>query len=72
MHWFKDVGQAEIYTGKPLVPQPSDSDIELAIDKLKSHISPSTDEISAEVFKAGSRKICFEIHKMITSIWKKE
>ena len=32
---FKDVGQAEIHTAEPLVPQPSASVVELAIDKLK-------------------------------------
>jgi len=43
MLWVKVVGKADIYKEEPLVPQPRDSDIELAIDKLRSHISPSTD-----------------------------
>jgi len=30
------------------------------------------DQISAELIKAGGRTICLEIHKLITSIWKKE
>jgi len=71
-HGFKDVGQAEIHTAEPLVPEPSASDIELAIDKLKSHKSPGIDQIPAELIKAGGRTICLEIHKFITSIWKKE
>ena len=45
---------------------------ELAIDKLESHKSPGIDEIPAELIKAGGRTICLEIHKLITSIWKKE
>jgi len=49
-----------------------DVEVELAIDKLKSHKSPGTDQIPAELIKAGGRKICLEIHKLITSIWKKE
>ena len=43
-----------------------------AIDKLKSHKSQGIDEIPAELIKAGGGTICFEIHKLITSTWKKE
>ena len=52
--------------------QPSAAEVELAIDKLKSYKSPGIDQIPAELIKAGGRKICLEIHKLITSIWKKE
>ena len=38
----------------------------------KSHKSPGIDQIPAEMIKAGGRTICLEIHKLITSIWKKE
>jgi len=38
-----DVGQVEIHTAEPLVPEPSASEVELAIDKLKSHKSPGID-----------------------------
>ena len=69
-HGFKDVGQAEIHTAEPLVPEPSASEFELAIDKLKSHKSPGIDQIPAEEIKAGGREICLEIHKLISSIWK--
>ena len=48
------------------------SEVELAIDKLKSHKLPGIDQIPAELIKAGGRTICLEIHKLITSIWKKE
>ena len=37
VHGVKDVGQAEIHTAEPLVPEPSASEFGLAIDKLKSH-----------------------------------
>jgi len=72
VHGVKDVGQAEIHTAEPLIPEPSASEIELAIDKLKSHKSPGTDQIPAELITAGGRTICLEIHKLITSLWKKE
>ena len=72
MHGVKDVGQAEIHTEEPLVPEPSASEVELAINKLKSHKLPGIDQILAELIKAGGRTICLEIHKLITSIWKKD
>ena len=65
-------GQAEIHAAEPLVPEPSASEVELAIDKLKSQNSPGIDQIQAELIKAGGRTICLEIHELITSIWKKE
>jgi len=72
VHGVKDVGRAEVHTAELLVCEPSASEIKLAIDKLKSHKSPSIDQISAELIKVGGRTICLEIHKLITSIWKKE
>ena len=72
MYGVKDVGQAEIHTAEPLVPEPSASEVELAIYKLKSHKLPGTDQIPTELIKAGGRTICLEIHKLITSIWKKQ
>jgi len=44
----------------------------LAIGKLKSHTPPGIDEIPTELIKSGGGKICGEIHKLITSIWKKD
>ena len=53
VHGFKDIGQTELHTAEPLVPDPSASEVELAIDKLKSHKSPGVDEIRVEVIKVG-------------------
>jgi len=72
VHGVKDVGQAEIHTAEPLVPEPSAAEIELAISKLKSHKSPVIGQILAELIKAGGTTTCFEIYKFITSVWKKE
>jgi hypothetical protein len=72
VHWVKEVGQAEIHAAEPIVPEPSASEFEVVIDKLKSHKSPGIDQILAELFKAGGRTIFLEVHKLITSIWKKE
>ena len=68
VHGVKDVGRVEIPTAESLVPEPSAFEVELAIDKLKSHKSPGIDEIKAELIKAGDGTICLEIHKLITSI----
>jgi hypothetical protein len=67
-HGVKDGGQTEIHTAGPLVTDPSASEFQLAVDKLKCHKSPGIDQIPAELIKVGGRTICFEIHKLITSI----
>jgi hypothetical protein len=72
VHGVKDVGQAEIHTPEQLIPEPSASEVELDINKLKSRKSPGINQIPAEMIKARSRTISLEIHKLITSIWKKE
>jgi hypothetical protein len=72
VHGVSDVRQAEIHTAEPLVPEPSALDVELAIEKLKSHNSPGIDQIPAELIKAGGRTIRCAIHKLIIAIWNKE
>ena len=62
---------AEIHTAEPLVPEPSDFEVQLAIEKLKSHKSPGIDQIPEELIKAGIRTIRFAIYKLIISIWNK-
>ena len=71
VHGAKELRQAEIHTAEPLVPEPSDFEVELAIEKLKSHKSPGIDQIPAELIKAGGRTIRCAIHKLM-SIWIKE
>jgi hypothetical protein len=46
--------------------------VEIAIGKLKSYKSPGTDQIPAELIKAGGETLYSEIHKFICSIWNKE
>jgi hypothetical protein len=55
---FERVGgirQREIQTAEPFVPEPSISDVEVAIGKMKSYKSPGTDQIPAEIFKVGEK-----------------
>jgi hypothetical protein len=72
VHGANDVIQREIHTAEPLVPEPSVNEFELAIEKLKNHVSPGIVQIPAELIKAGGRIIRCEIHKLIISIWNKE
>jgi hypothetical protein len=72
VHGVNEVRQAETQTAEPLVPEPSVIEVELAIEKLRSQKSPGIDQIQAELIKAGGRTICYEIHKLIISIWNKE
>ena len=64
--------QTETHTAEPLVPEPSTLEVQLVIEKLKSHKSPGIDQIPAELIKAGGRTISYEIHKLIIAIWTKE
>ena len=72
VHGVNGVRQTEKHTAEPLVPEPSASDVEFAIEKLISHKSQGTDQIPAELIKAGGKTIRCEIHKIIISIWNKE
>jgi hypothetical protein len=72
VHGVKGVGQAELHTAETLISDPSAYEVELNIDMLKSHKSPGIDQIPAELIKVGGRTLCLEIHKLITSIWKKK
>jgi hypothetical protein len=68
VYGVSDVRQAEIHTAEPLVSEPSTLEVELAIEKLKSHKSPGIDQIPAELIKAGGRTIRCAIHKLIIAI----
>jgi hypothetical protein len=50
-----------MYIAEPLVPESSAFEVEMAIGKLKRYKSPGTDQIPAELIKAGGSKICSEI-----------
>jgi hypothetical protein len=54
------------------VPDPSAFEVEMAIEKFRRHKSPGIDQIPAEFIKAGGSIICYEIHKLINSVWNKE
>ena len=72
VHGVHDVRQTETHTAEPLVPEPSAFEVDLAIEKLKSHKPPGIEQIPAELIKEGGRIIRYQIHKIIFSIWNKE
>jgi len=72
VHGVNDVRQTEMHTAEPLVPQPTAFDVEMAIEKLKSHKSPSIDQIPAELIKVGGRTIQSKLHRLNNSICNEE
>jgi hypothetical protein len=65
VHGVHDVRQMDIHTAEQVVPEPSLVEMEIAIRKLKRYKSPGTDQISAELMKAGGEILRSEMHKLI-------
>jgi hypothetical protein len=61
VHAFYDVRQMDIHMAEPLVTKPGLVEVEIAIGKLKSYKSPGTDQIPAELIKAGGETLYSEI-----------
>jgi hypothetical protein len=57
---------------EPLVPGPSQLEIEIAIAKLKKYKSPDSDQIPAELIQSEGKMLLSAIHKLINSAWNKE
>jgi hypothetical protein len=72
VHAVHGVRQMDIHTAEPLVPEPSNVEVEIAIGKLKSYKSPGTDQIPAELIRAGGETLYSEIHRLICFVWNKE
>jgi hypothetical protein len=66
-----DVRQIEVRTAV-LVPGPSHLEVEIAIAKLKEYKSPGSDQIPAELIRAGGEMLLSLIHNIINSILNKE
>jgi hypothetical protein len=50
--WGNDFTQTELHTAEPLLRDPSTFEVQIAIEKLKRHKSPSIDQITAELMKS--------------------
>jgi hypothetical protein len=68
VHNVSDVRQIEVHTAEPLVPGPSHLQGEIAISKLKKYKSPGSDQIPAELIRAGGEILLSVIHKFINSV----
>jgi hypothetical protein len=53
------IRQTEIHTAEPFVPEPSATEVEMAIRKLKRCKAPGSDQIPAELIQAGRGGIAF-------------
>jgi hypothetical protein len=51
------VRQTEMHTAEPFVPEPSASEFEVAIRKLKSYKSPDVDQTPAELIQIGGETL---------------
>jgi hypothetical protein len=60
------IWQTEIQTAKPFVPEPSISEAEVAVGKLKKCKSPDAGQIPAELIQAGE-KHCILISMLLLS-----
>jgi len=56
IHGFNYVRQRVLRTSEPLVLKPSAFEVGSAIEKLKSHKSPDTDQIPTECLRQGLEK----------------
>jgi hypothetical protein len=72
IHGVHNIRQKDTQMAEPLVPESSIIEVEIAIGKLKSYKSLGTDQILAEMIKAGAETLFSEIHKLICSIWNSE
>jgi hypothetical protein len=61
-----------MHTAEPFVPEPSASEVEVPVGKLRRYKSPGIDQIPAELIQAGGETLHSEIHKLIKLIWNKE
>jgi hypothetical protein len=72
VHGAGGVRQTEMHTAEPFGPEPSASEVEVAVGKLKTYKSPGVDQIPAEPIQAGGGTLRSEIHKLVKLIWNKE
>jgi hypothetical protein len=65
VHGFRDVRQIDVHTAELLISGPSRLEVEIAVAKLKKYKSPGSDEILAELIRAGDEILRSESRKLI-------
>ncbi|KAJ4436047.1 hypothetical protein ANN_18674 [Periplaneta americana] len=63
-----DRDEIEIQTAEPFIPEPTLSEVEIAID----YKSPDIDQIPAELIQEGGSALSNEMCKLVLAIWEKE
>jgi hypothetical protein len=58
----------DVHAAEPLVPEPSIVKVEIATEKFERYKSQGTDQILAELIKAGGDTLHSEIYKLVNSI----
>jgi hypothetical protein len=53
VHKVCDIRQIEAYTAEPLVPGPTQLEVEIAISKFMKYKSPDKDQIPVELIQAA-------------------
>jgi hypothetical protein len=59
-------------TAESLVKEPTQEEMEKAIDNLKTNKAPGEDDIIAELIKNSSRELKKRLHALICKIWRDE
>ena len=67
-----DRDEIEIQTAEPFIPEPTLSEVEIAIENLKKYKSPGIDQIPAELIQEGGSALYSEIYKLVFAIWERE
>jgi hypothetical protein len=67
-----DVRQIEVQTAEKLLTHPNPLEVEIGIAKLKRYKLPGSDQIPAELIRAGGQTLRSEIHKLINSLWNED
>ncbi|KAJ4445706.1 hypothetical protein ANN_12391 [Periplaneta americana] len=67
-----DRDEIEIQTAEPFIPEPTLSEVEIAIENLKKYKSPGIDQIPAELIQEGGSALYSEIYKLVLAIWEKK
>jgi hypothetical protein len=72
VHGAGGVRQTAMQTAELFVSDPSASEVEVAIGKLKRCKSPGVHQIPAELVQAGVKILRSEIHKLFKLMWNKK
>jgi hypothetical protein len=72
IHRVGGVRRTDMHTTEPFVPEPSVSEVEVAVGKLKRYKSPDVDQIQTELIQTGRETLHLEIHKLTKLNWNKE